>query len=99
MLVSFNQRAHLTQFNMIGSGPGKANEWGETGFMLACMNGHKDVVKLLLDNSKDAKGKSGQNSFIDFNVKDFLTVLVVPKLHVQILQKKYDQDLPYRQPW
>ena len=30
MLVSFNQRAHLTQFNMIGSGPGKANKWLET---------------------------------------------------------------------
>ena len=27
------------------------NEYGQTAFISACLNGHKDVVKLLLDNS------------------------------------------------
>ena len=30
----------------------KMNNEGSTAFMLACVNGHKDVVKLLLEHSK-----------------------------------------------
>ena len=42
----------LENYNTEESGLNVKSEYGETSFMMACKNGHKDVVKLLIDYSK-----------------------------------------------
>ena len=42
----------LERCNSEESGLNSKDEYGATALMWACFNGHKDVVKLLLDNSE-----------------------------------------------